>query len=171
MPVVAHAQAQTVYDNTVPLLGARFTTTPAITSSYDPDAGVSGPEIIHPTCTVSTVRLESPGSSGTGARQYCCGDHLSSILLDRGEHHKHTISFHIRGSENGRVTCQWQGCNVQLKRESITKHVLNTHLGRKYGCTICGKWYKGEKSSVRRHAKTAHPKESLEIVEGWGALQ
>lgn len=169
MPV-GHTQAYMVHGNNVTPFGTNsmFVSAPEVPEmpGYDLDAFTL--EAAHPAGTPLPIELEDPGNSGMRACQ-CrwAGVCHSSILLDRGDCHRHIVGSHLRGVTSKNVVCLWQGCYAILKRESITKHVLNAHLGRQFGCAICGNWYKGEKSSVKRHAEIAHPEESLEIVERW----
>ncbi|KAG2749960.1 hypothetical protein P692DRAFT_20452154 [Suillus brevipes Sb2] len=55
----------------------------------------------------------------------------------------HEISIHlrqrhnIRGADDLRVRCCWEGCGSEMKKESITRHVQSTHLGIVYSCDTC----------------------------------
>ncbi|KAG1781232.1 kinase-like domain-containing protein [Suillus placidus] len=70
----------------------------------------------------------------------------------------HQISYHlrevhgIRGSDKSPVWCMWAGCNKQLNRESLSKHVEEIHLGIVYSCD-CGNAY-SRTDILERHRKT-----------------
>ncbi|KAG2143354.1 hypothetical protein BD769DRAFT_1044549 [Suillus cothurnatus] len=69
--------------------------------------------------------------------------------------HGHNISSHLRqvheihGHHNLLVMCRWTGCNKQLRKDNLSRHVEEIHLGITYSCN-CGKTFR-RKSSLSAH--------------------
>ncbi|KAG2132971.1 hypothetical protein DEU56DRAFT_422851 [Suillus clintonianus] len=54
----------------------------------------------------------------------------------------HLLEFHgIRGPDNLRVRCFWNNCNKELNKESLSRHVEETHRRIKYTCGACSKTF------------------------------
>lgn len=55
---------------------------------------------------------------------------------------KHLRNCHgIKGADDLRVSCCWQGCNMVLNKEGLTRHVQGAHLKILYPCDTCNKMF------------------------------
>ncbi|KAG2032693.1 hypothetical protein BDR03DRAFT_969253 [Suillus americanus] len=70
----------------------------------------------------------------------------------------YNISSHLRevhgihGSDKCRNMCIWNGCNRELKKESLLRHVEEVHLRIVYSCD-CGNTY-SRRDTLNRHQRS-----------------
>lgn len=88
------------------------------------------------------------GSShgGLHCNDLFCGYNLSAHIRE---------AHGIRGSDKSRVICMWDSCNVELSKESLSRHVEEKHLRIVYSCSECAGTY-SRRDRLNRHRKEAH---------------
>lgn len=71
-------------------------------------------------------------------------DHSSCDLWIKCD--KSSIKAHIQkwhggtpGGDKSRVDCHWSACSKTMLKESISRHIVNVHLGETWECQGCGK--------------------------------
>lgn len=71
----------------------------------------------------------------------CCwviGPALCGLSVPGSEFPDHLRSHHgVTGSEKTPVMCCWDGCFMEMNRESLVRHVNERHLELKYACPNC----------------------------------
>lgn len=73
-----------------------------------------------------------------------CGNNLSAHLQE--VHQIHGVS------DESRVYCRWNQCNLELNKESLVGHIEEKHLGVVHSCQCdtCGKSF-SHKDTLSRH--------------------
>lgn len=56
----------------------------------------------------------------------------------------------IFGNDKARFRCEWVECGLQMNKESIVRHVTESHLQYKHQCTFCGEVFS------RKHTLNGH---------------
>ncbi|KAG2069598.1 hypothetical protein BDR04DRAFT_1232090 [Suillus decipiens] len=71
----------------------------------------------------------------------------------------HELSTHLRevhgihGPDNCRVSCLWKSCNTEFNKESLARHIEETHMRIAYKCD-CGSTF-SRRDTLTRHKKHA----------------
>ncbi|KAG1740835.1 uncharacterized protein EDB91DRAFT_1029286, partial [Suillus paluster] len=76
----------------------------------------------------------------------------SSILtVEKSEVAKHLhIAHGVKpGGDKNVMSCSWDGCGKEMKKESISRHIVAVHLSKKTECTSCGKQFARWDSKLR----------------------
>ncbi|KAG2074420.1 kinase-like protein [Suillus decipiens] len=106
---------------------------------------------------------ETSGSSTTRGPEHHSLGEIFQCMWVNGEFHcndlfcGHDLSSHLRGAHgihgpgNRRVRCNWNVCNKELKKESLTRHVEEVHLEIGYSCD-CGASF-SRKDTLSYHKK------------------
>ncbi|KAG1736819.1 hypothetical protein EDB19DRAFT_1024344 [Suillus lakei] len=63
----------------------------------------------------------------------------------------------IHGPDKLRLECKWNGCDRELNKESLVRHVEECHIGIVFDCK-CGKTF-SRKDTLGRHKKTCSEEE------------
>lgn len=89
----------------------------------------------------------------------CC----SFLTVDKSEMVKHLQIHHgvKPGGDKDRMTCNWDGCGKEMKKESISRHIIAIHLSNKTECGSCGKQFARFDSKLR-HLKNSKREECRE---------
>ncbi|KAG2126658.1 hypothetical protein BD769DRAFT_1461326 [Suillus cothurnatus] len=80
------------------------------------------------------------------------GLHCNALICGRN------LSVHLReahgiyGADKDRVVCQWEFCNKELNKESLTRHLEETHMGIIHRCQ-CGSTF-SRRDTLNKHMKT-----------------
>lgn len=73
-------------------------------------------------------------------------------------HKKHNIA---PGAHKMLLECQWLNCSKVMRKESIFRHILAVHIGKKTRCNCgCGQFF-SRNDSLRRHLKNARCRGNL----------
>ncbi|KAG2061079.1 hypothetical protein BDR06DRAFT_397548 [Suillus hirtellus] len=71
----------------------------------------------------------------------------------------HNLSHHLRerhgihGPDNARVFCQWRSCDMEVNKESLTRHIEEKHMKVVHPC-VCGKLFsRGDTLNKHRREK------------------
>ncbi|KAG2113874.1 uncharacterized protein F5147DRAFT_35990 [Suillus discolor] len=73
-------------------------------------------------------------------------------------HDKRKLSTHLRnfhgvyGPEKKPVVCFWQGCDQNMQRGAIGRHIISCHLKTRWTCKNCSKTY-SRRDAMKKHAK------------------
>ncbi|KAG2749958.1 hypothetical protein P692DRAFT_20730885 [Suillus brevipes Sb2] len=85
---------------------------------------------------------------------WVCANGLRCNALIRG----YNLSTHLRevhgvhGSDKSRVPCCWMSCNMELNKESLTRHIEEVHLMIAHQCVSCGATF-SRRDTLSRHNK------------------
>ncbi|KAG2140293.1 hypothetical protein BD769DRAFT_1662831 [Suillus cothurnatus] len=75
------------------------------------------------------------------------------ILNDRRKLGIHLSDFHgVQGNDKKDVMCLWQGCNQNMQRGAIRRHIISCHLKTRWTCENCSKTY-SRRDTMKKHAK------------------
>ncbi|KAG1742503.1 hypothetical protein EDB19DRAFT_1595894, partial [Suillus lakei] len=80
------------------------------------------------------------------------GDGSCSSLLtfDKSEVAKHLQVHGVKsGGDKEKMLCNWDGCRKEMKKESISRHIVAVHLSSKTKCASCGKQFARLDSKLR----------------------
>ncbi|KAG6329753.1 hypothetical protein ID866_9336 [Astraeus odoratus] len=58
----------------------------------------------------------------------------------------------VVGGDKTKMTCNWYGCESKMNKESVARHVSETHLGFRFNCHICGGVFT-RKNTLNGHLK------------------
>ncbi|KAG0703330.1 hypothetical protein DFH29DRAFT_771318, partial [Suillus ampliporus] len=77
-----------------------------------------------------------------------CGWHLA---VEKSEVAKHLQIVHgvKSGGDKDKMPCSWDGCGKEMKKESISRHIVAVHLSKKTACASCGKQFARWDSKLR----------------------
>ncbi|KAG2347583.1 hypothetical protein BDR05DRAFT_958341 [Suillus weaverae] len=91
------------------------------------------------------------------------GSCISLLTSDKSEVAKHLHLLHgIKpGGDKDKMSCKWQGCGKEMKKESISRHVVAVHMNNKTECDSCGKQF-ARLDSKLRHLKKSKREECRE---------
>ena len=73
-----------------------------------------------------------------------CGNNLTAHLRDAHD---------IHGADKKRVYCLWEGCNTEMNKESIARHVEEKHLMVVYPCGTCRSSFT-RRDTLKKHKTT-----------------
>lgn len=111
----------------------------------------------HYSLTVPLEGVEFPPISGSGevpffqCRWADCGMWITS---EKEAVKDHLICIHnveLKGRPADLESCKWVGCSSSLQRSGLVRH-FRTHLGLKWGCSVCKATYTRQ-DSVGYHAR------------------
>ncbi|KAG2035837.1 hypothetical protein BDR03DRAFT_961694 [Suillus americanus] len=83
-----------------------------------------------------------------------CGHGLHCCAIIRG----HSLSDHLReahgiyGSDKTRFWCLWNSCNRESNKDSLVRHIKETHMGIMYVCG-CGSTF-SRRDTLNKHNQT-----------------
>ncbi|KAG1861844.1 hypothetical protein C8R48DRAFT_217305 [Suillus tomentosus] len=82
---------------------------------------------------------------------------FSSLTVDKSEVAKHLQLHHGMkpGGDKEKIPCRWEGCGKEMKKESISRHIIAVHLDNKTECDSCGKKF-ARLDSKLRHLKNSN---------------
>ncbi|KAG1828527.1 hypothetical protein EV424DRAFT_510203 [Suillus variegatus] len=84
------------------------------------------------------------------------GSCLTLLTVDKSEVAKHLQLHGVKpGGDKEKILCQWEGCGKEMKKESISRHIIAVHLDNKTECDSCGKKF-ARLDSKRRHLKNSN---------------
>lgn len=91
------------------------------------------------------------------------GSCTSLLASDKSEVGKHLQFIHgvKSGGDKEKVSCIWDGCGKEMKKESISRHIVAVHLTNKTECGSCGKQF-ARLDSKLRHLKNSKREECRE---------
>ncbi|KAG1794339.1 uncharacterized protein HD556DRAFT_1308058 [Suillus plorans] len=122
-----------------------------------------GTDLHSPTPSWSEKRSDYTSLIGTSCQ--CCWDGgcLSVLTVDRSEVMKHLQLHHgvKSGGDKDKISCHWDGCEKEIQKESISRHIVTVHLSDKTKCGGCGKQYTRLDSKLR-HLKRSKRKDCRE---------
>ncbi|KAG2140291.1 hypothetical protein BD769DRAFT_1662830 [Suillus cothurnatus] len=79
-----------------------------------------------------------------------CG-HL--IWDERRKLGMHLSNVHgVQGNDKKGVVCHWEGCNHNMQRGAIGRHIISCHLKTRWTCENCSKTY-SRRDAMKKHAK------------------
>ncbi|KAG1851333.1 hypothetical protein DFJ58DRAFT_661680 [Suillus subalutaceus] len=84
------------------------------------------------------------------------GSCTTSLTSDKSEVGKHLQVLHgiKSGGDKDKMLCRWDGCGKEMKKESISRHIVAVHLTNKTECGSCGKQF-ARLDSKLRHLKNS----------------
>jgi len=99
----------------------------------------------------------APYANASVNRYYTCGWVTGQSICDhsvRGpDFSEHLRQNHgVTGPEKMKLMCCWRGCGCIMNKESVTRHVQETHLNWKYSCPVCSEEF------TRNHTMINHKK-------------
>ncbi|KAH7919086.1 hypothetical protein BV22DRAFT_1051291 [Leucogyrophana mollusca] len=59
--------------------------------------------------------------------------HKDDLLVEGGN----SVWHHVGAGDKQEICCRWEGCGTKLKKESLARHILSTHLSIKSACSNC----------------------------------
>lgn len=101
--------------------------------------------------------------STSGPCRWNGGSCSLSLTVDKSEVMKHLQIHHglKSGGDKDRMPCNWDGCRKEMKKESISRHIVAVHLSNKTECGSCGKQF-ARLDSKLRHLKNSKREECRE---------
>ncbi|KAG6330679.1 hypothetical protein ID866_8407 [Astraeus odoratus] len=68
----------------------------------------------------------------------------------------HLRDYHgVHGNDKAKVYCRWLGCNLQMNKESVARHVAEMHLQRRHYCYLCPETF-SRKNTLNSHVQKKH---------------
>lgn len=135
------------------------------TSDFDPPSFCIGTDLHSPTPSWSEEkRGEWDDTDGTSSLcRWGGGSCTSPLTPDKSEVGKHLQVHHgvKSGGDKDRMPCSWDGCGKEMKKESISRHIVAVHLSDKTECSSCGKQFARSDSKLR-HLKNSKREECRE---------
>ncbi|KAG2072277.1 hypothetical protein BDR04DRAFT_1117104 [Suillus decipiens] len=61
-------------------------------------------------------------------------------------------SHGVQGNEKKEVVCLWNGCNHNMQRGAIGRHIISRHIKIRWTCEYCSKTY-SRRDALRKHTK------------------
>lgn len=76
-----------------------------------------------------------------------------TIWSDRRKLGTHLRDFHgVQGNEKKGVVCLWDGCNHNMQRGAIGRHIISCHMKTRWTCEYCSKTY-SRRDALKKHTK------------------
>lgn len=138
---------------------------------YDIQPHIQNSSDVYPSNLFGGTDLHSPTSSWSEDRRSECawlmdevddalnrcrwdgGSCISPLTVDKSEVARHLQLHHgVKiGGDKDKMTCNWDGCGKEMKKESISRHIVAVHLSNKTECSSCGKQFARLDSKLRHH--------------------
>ncbi|KIK43960.1 hypothetical protein CY34DRAFT_662928 [Suillus luteus UH-Slu-Lm8-n1] len=138
---------------------------------YDIQPHIQNSSGVYPSSHFGGADLHSPTSSWSEDRRSECaslidevddalnlcrwsgGSCISPLTVDKSEVSRHLQIHHgVKiGGDKDKMTCNWDGCGKEMKKESISRHIVAVHLSNKTECSSCGKQFARLDSKLRHH--------------------
>ncbi|KAI6120447.1 hypothetical protein EDD16DRAFT_1705708 [Pisolithus croceorrhizus] len=64
----------------------------------------------------------------------------------------------VFGNDKTKFKCEWIGCGLQMNKESVGRHVAESHLLYRYPCAYCGELF-SRKNTLNGHLRKKHMSE------------
>lgn len=148
---------------------------------YDIQPHIQNSSDVYPSSLFGGADLQSPTSSWSEDRRSDCaslmdevddalsfcrwsgGSCISYLTVDKSEVAKHLQIHHgVKiGGDKDKMSCNWDGCGKEMKKESISRHIVAVHLSNKTMCSSCGKQF-ARLDSKLRHLKNSKREECRE---------
>lgn len=93
-------------------------------------------------------------------RPHLCGWFDGQVVCNQpllpDEFASHLRRHGVTGDDKTKIRCCWVRCGTVMNKESVNRHVLETHLELKYMCPVCGYQF-SRKDTMVNHQRNAHP--------------
>ncbi|KAI6025010.1 hypothetical protein PISMIDRAFT_673185 [Pisolithus microcarpus 441] len=93
-------------------------------------------------------------------KHYECGwvvfNNVCGVLVPGESFAAHLREAHgIFGNDKTKFKCQWVDCGLQMNKESVGRHVAESHLLYRYPCPYCGEIF-SRKNTLNGHLRKKH---------------
>ncbi|KAG2118389.1 hypothetical protein DEU56DRAFT_142975 [Suillus clintonianus] len=108
---------------------------------------------------VPNSSASASGNSGhyLGETFFCMWDHIQGLHCNHF-FYGYNLNTHLRdvhgihGPDKYRVLCKWNGCGLEVNKESLGRHVEEKHMRIIHSCE-CGKTF-SRRDTLSRHRTT-----------------
>ncbi|KAI6120446.1 hypothetical protein EDD16DRAFT_840565 [Pisolithus croceorrhizus] len=116
-----------------------------------------------PFCGLSTTRLLHYATLPPNQKPYRCGwvvaGEVCGEVLPGESFPVHLREVHgVSGNDKTKFRCEWVECGLQMNKESVGRHVVESHLQFRFPCPNCGEMF-SRVSTLNGHLRKKHMSE------------